>query len=110
MARYPKTYMKLSGGFSELPSLTPDREPDIKSLIEGIHPWTDAIFDSFGPGRVMFGSDWPVCNLGGGGNDVTWRRWRSVVESILERCGFSEEQLRGIWGEVALRAYGSEGL
>ncbi|EYE93240.1 uncharacterized protein EURHEDRAFT_541953 [Aspergillus ruber CBS 135680] len=112
MAQHPKTYMKLSGGFSELPLLTPAPEPDIPSLVERLHPWTDVVFDAFGPGRVMFGSDWPVCNLGGGGNDVTWRRWKTLVEDILERRGLSEEQRRGIWGEVALEAYGikTEGL
>lgn len=108
MAQHPRTYMKLSGGFSELPSLTPAPEPDISSLVERLHPWTDAVFDAFGPDRVMFGSDWPVCNLGGGGNDITWRRWRSVVEGVLERRGLNEEQKRGIWGEVALKAYGIE--
>ncbi|ODM17202.1 hypothetical protein SI65_07601 [Aspergillus cristatus] len=108
MVRYPKAYMKLSGGFSELPSLSPAPEPDIKFLVERLHPWTDAVFDAFGPDRVMFGSDWPVCNLGGGGNDATWRRWRTVVEGILERRGLSEEQRLGVWGKVALKAYGIE--
>ena len=106
MAQYPKTYMKLSGAFSELPSLPPAPEPDIFSLVERLHPWTDAVFDAFGPERVMFGSDWPVCNLGGGGNDVAWKRWRYVVEGVLERRGLSEEQKRGLWGTVAMRAYG----
>lgn len=108
MAQHPKTYMKLSGGFSELPLLTPASEPDISSLVERLHPWTDAVFDAFGPNRLMFGSDWPVCNLGGGGNDVTWRRWRTIVEGILERRGLSEEQRRGVWGEVVVKAYDIE--
>ena len=53
----------------------------------------------------MFGSDWPVCNVGGGGNDA-WRRWRMVVEGILERRGLNEEQRRDVWGLVAMKAYG----
>lgn len=106
MAQFPKTYMKLSGAFSELPSLSAVPEPDISSVVERIQPWTDIVFDAFGPERVMFGSDWPVCNLGGGGNDAAWRRWRSVVEGILERRGLGEAQKRDVWGAVATRAYG----
>ena len=98
--------MKLSGAFSELPSLSPTPEPDISSLVAKIQPWTDVVFDVFGSERVMFGSDWPVCNVGGGGNDVAWRRWRRVVEGVLERRGLSEEQERDVWGAVAKRAYG----
>lgn len=106
MARYPTTYMKLSGGFSELPPLSLSAEPDISLLVERLCPWTDVIFDSFGPERVMFGSDWPVCNVGGGGNEVSWRRWKAVVDGVLEKRRLNGEQKRGVWGEVAVEAYG----
>ncbi|PWY67747.1 amidohydrolase family protein [Aspergillus eucalypticola CBS 122712] len=108
MAQHPTAYMKLSGGFSELLPLTADSEPDIASLVDQVQLWTDVVFDAFGPERVMFGSDWPVCNVGGGGNTVAWRRWRSVVEGILEKRGLSQEQKEGVWGGVALKAYGIE--
>ena len=29
-------------------------------------PYLDAVFGAFGPHRVMFGSDWPVCQVAGG--------------------------------------------
>ncbi|KAJ9252976.1 hypothetical protein DTO207G8_4496 [Paecilomyces variotii] len=106
MSTHPKTYMKLSGGFSELSPLSFNIEPDIDSLVERISPWTDAVFEAFGPERVMFGSDWPVCNIGGGANEVSWRRWKTVVEAVLERRGLDEEQKRGVWGDVAVKAYG----
>lgn len=32
------------------------------SLAE-IRPYLDVVFEAFGPGRLMFGSDWPVCLL-----------------------------------------------
>ncbi|KAF7627527.1 amidohydrolase family protein [Aspergillus flavus] len=108
MAQYPNTYMKLSGGFSELPPVSSDAEPDIASIVERIRPWTDVVFNTFGAERVMFGSDWPVCNVGGGGNEGTWRRWKNVVESILEKRQLTAEQQRGIWGGVAVKAYGVE--
>ncbi|EKV05639.1 Amidohydrolase 2 [Penicillium digitatum] len=101
-----RTYMKLSGAFSELRPLEAESEPDLEEIIERLQSWTDVVFDAFGADRVMFGSDWPVCNVGGGGNDVSWGRWRRVVEEILERRGLSEEQKRGVWGSVALDAYG----
>ncbi|KAL4968052.1 uncharacterized protein BDV14DRAFT_197285 [Aspergillus stella-maris] len=106
MSQYKTTYMKLSGAFSELPPLSSETDPDIPFLIDALQPWTDVVFDAFGAERVMFGSDWPVCNVGGGGNEVTWGRWRAVVEGILERRELSEDQKRGVWGGVALEAYG----
>ncbi|OOF93809.1 hypothetical protein ASPCADRAFT_209056 [Aspergillus carbonarius ITEM 5010] len=108
MAQHPSTYMKLSGGFSELPPFVAESEPDIASLVEQTRLWTDVIFDAFGPERVMFGSDWPVCNVGGGGNAVAWRRWKSVVEGILEKRGLTQDQKEGVWGGVAVKAYGIE--
>ncbi|KAF3028292.1 hypothetical protein E8E15_010815 [Penicillium rubens] len=104
----PRTYMKLSGAFSELLPLEAESVPDFGAIVERVQPWTDVVFDAFGADRVMFGSDWPVCNVGGGGNDVSWGRWRRVVEEALERRGLSEEQKRGVWGSVALHAYGIE--
>lgn len=100
--------MKLSGGFSELPPLSPDSEPDIPFLVERLSPWTDVVFDTFGPDRIMFGSDWPVCNIGGGGNEVSWSRWRNITQGVLERKGLDEEQKRNFWGGVAVKAYGIE--
>ncbi|KAJ5431029.1 Amidohydrolase 2 [Penicillium cf. griseofulvum] len=107
MARAKRTYMKLSGGFSELLPLT-ELEVDFGAIVDRVQPWTDVVFDAFGADRVMFGSDWPICNIGGGGNDVAWGRWRRVVEEVLERRGLSEEQKMGVWGSVALHAYGIE--
>lgn len=101
-----KTYMKLSGAFSELPPLSADADADIGSLVERLQPWTDVVFQAFGAKRVMFGSDWPVCTIGGGGNDVSWNRWRDVVEGILEKRGLTDEEKEGIWGRVAVKAYG----
>ncbi|KAJ5346382.1 Amidohydrolase 2 [Penicillium brevicompactum] len=106
LARAPHTYMKLSGAFSELLPL--GDEVDIAKIADCVRPWTDVVFDAFGAERVMFGSDWPVCNVGGGGNDVSWGRWKSVVEKVLEQRGLSEDEKRGVWGGVALRAYGIE--
>lgn len=104
----PTTYMKLSGAFSEIKPLSGEGQVDIDGLANLLEPWTDVIFDAFGPERVMFGSDWPVSNIGGGGNDVAWNRWLRVVETILVRRGLSTEEKIGVWGQVAVKAYGIE--
>lgn len=28
-----------------------------------LRPYADTVLDAFGPDRLMFGSDWPVCRL-----------------------------------------------
>ncbi|EED21704.1 conserved hypothetical protein [Talaromyces stipitatus ATCC 10500] len=114
-----KTYMKLSGLFSEFPKLPleytqGDEQGIINYLVNHAQPWTDVVFDAFGPHRIMFGSDWPVCTIGagatasktGGGKRGAWIRWMNVVEKILERRGLSEEERKDVWGGVAVRAYG----
>lgn len=37
---------------------------------EDFRPYLDVVFESFGENRVMFGSDWPVCLLGGSYEEV----------------------------------------
>ena len=50
-------------------------------------PYLDTVTEAFGPGRLMFGSDWPVCLLAGSYEEV----FRLVEEyfarlSVLERA------------------------
>lgn len=111
LARVPTTYMKLSGLFSELPPLPAfaSEEEETKlvtSIVGDVEPWTDVIFEHFGPHRIMFGSDWPVCNVGGGGNGATWNRWKRAVEVLLQRRKLNQSHRREIWGGVAGRVYG----
>ncbi|KAI5308866.1 hypothetical protein KEM55_004677 [Ascosphaera atra] len=113
MSHFSNVYMKLSGGFSEIPPLPAStqgvEEAELTERLAGlIRPWTDHIFDVFTASRVMFGSDWPVCNIGGGGNNVAWSRWAAVVEHTLEDRKLSASERRAVWGDNALRAYGIE--
>jgi L-fuconolactonase len=34
-----------------------------KRTLDDLRPYADAVLDAFGPDRLMFGSDWPVCTL-----------------------------------------------
>ncbi|KAM5434960.1 L-rhamnono-gamma-lactonase [Microsporum canis] len=109
LSAYPNIYMKLSGLFSELPPLPAQvaEETDlISSTVDTIQPWTDVIFDTFGTARVMFGSDWPVCNIGGGGNMATWTRWMKAVELLLQKRGINDDCKKDVWYLTAQRAYG----
>ncbi|KUN58979.1 amidohydrolase [Streptomyces canus] len=56
LAALPNTVCKLSGMITEA---------DLDSwTIDDLRPYADTVLDAFGPDRLMFGSDWPVCTLG----------------------------------------------
>jgi L-fuconolactonase len=55
MASHPKVWCKVSGLVTEADWARWDPED--------FHPYLDVVFDAFGPQRLMFGSDWPVCLL-----------------------------------------------
>jgi L-fuconolactonase len=39
-------------------------EADFASwTVDDLRPYTEVALDAFGPHRLMFGSDWPVCTL-----------------------------------------------
>jgi L-fuconolactonase len=54
-AALPNTVCKLSGLVTEADWGT--------WTVEVLRSYTDTVLDAFGPERVMFGSDWPVCRL-----------------------------------------------
>jgi predicted TIM-barrel fold metal-dependent hydrolase len=95
-------FMKLSGALNEFSTPTPSSIPDMLSALK---PYTDIIFALF-PNRVMFGSDWPVCNVGGpAGENGNWGFWRDVVDAVLEERGMSEEEREGVWCGVGEGCY-----
>lgn len=82
------------------------------AIFEAISPWLAVLVATFGPGRIMFGSDWPVCTVGLDDNNTegegAWDKWRMVVERMCDMYGFDEEQTRQIFAGTAKRAYGIE--
>ena len=48
---------------------------------EDFRPYLDVVFGAFGPGRLMFGSDWPVCLLAS-----SYRQVLEIVEDYLQDC------------------------
>jgi L-fuconolactonase len=62
-------------------------------------PCLDLVFDAFGPERLMFGSDWPVCLVAG-----TYRQVKQFIEDYVK--GYSQPDKERIFGGNAARFYG----
>jgi L-fuconolactonase len=62
LATLPNTTCKLSGLATEA---------DWQHwTVADLRPYADTVLDAFGPERMMFGSDWPVCTLAASYGDV----------------------------------------
>lgn len=105
VAAHKRTYMKLSGMFSELPQQDEDNPVDVTALVQKTKPWVDVVFQAFGPSRIMFGSDWPVCNVGGPGTAKSWDHWYDLVDAILTSENCSNEDRAQVWAGTAKEAY-----
>jgi L-fuconolactonase len=71
LASLPNTVCKLSGIFSvPAPVGYPGSQRNPDRSTAHLRPYLDLALDSFGPDRLMFGSDWPVCTLGASYADV----------------------------------------
>jgi L-fuconolactonase len=62
-------------------------------------PYLDVVFEAFGPDRLMFGSDWPVCLLAG-----SYQRVIELVENYVSRLGSDTEAK--FFGGNAAKFYG----
>jgi L-fuconolactonase len=60
--------------------------------------YLDHVLDCFGPDRLMFGSDWPVCTLSSNYSDLVL-----LIQDYLE--AFPVEMQEKIWGSNAVRLY-----
>ncbi|MES2454339.1 MAG: amidohydrolase family protein [Bacteroidota bacterium] len=65
---------------------------------EDFKPYLDVIFEAFGPERVMYGSDWPVCLLAG-----SYAQVKELVNQYVSK--FSDEEQDLFWGGNAIRFY-----
>ncbi len=68
------------------------------SSYETIKPYVDHVLECFGPDRMVWGSDWPVVNLGKG-----IAEWINVTNTILDNL--SEDEARKIASSNAERIY-----
>ncbi|MET7946443.1 amidohydrolase family protein [Micromonospora sp. NPDC005324] len=91
LAASPNTTAKLSGLVTEVP-LPHWTSGDLRPAVE------DAL-DAFGPDRLMFGSDWPVCLLAS-----SYQLWVDTLAELLE--GQDGADRVSVWGGTARHVYG----
>lgn len=91
LARLPNVVCKVSGVITEADhaSWTP----------AVVAPYVSHVVESFGFGRVMFGSDWTVSEL-----THRYPDWVAILDGIVGQA--SETEQRGFWKETAIRTYG----
>jgi len=99
LARLPNTVCKLSGIFSgPAPAGGPGLTGEPASSTAHLSPYLDLALDGFGPDRLMFGSDWPVCTLG--------TSYAAVVTAAVALTGeLSAQEQTAILGGTARAVY-----
>jgi predicted TIM-barrel fold metal-dependent hydrolase len=75
------------------------RAPKDRWLADDLAPIVNHCLEVFGPERVMFASDWPVCTRG-----ATLRQWVGALKEIVRDR--SEKDRRRLFGLNAERFYG----
>lgn len=90
VARDQRVRCKLSGLATEAAA---DWQP------ADLRPYIDFLLETFGPKRLMWGSDWPVVNLAGG-----FDRWHAAAIGCLARL--NEAERAAILGGTASDFYG----
>jgi L-fuconolactonase len=90
LAHRENVYCKLSGVTTEA---------DWQGWTAGqIQPYLETAIEAFGPRRLMFGSDWPVCLLA-----CKYANWHRVVRDFTRLLSPAEQGR--IFGETAIEAY-----
>ena len=93
IAKTSKACVKLSGLVTEAKE---------NWSIDDLKPYVDHLFTYFGADRIIWGSDWPVCNLA---SDYT--QWCETTEEILNEL--STEERAAVLGGNAMRVYSLQG-
>ena len=90
IAASPNTVAKLSGLITEAAWTS--------WTVDDLRPFADVALDAFGPGRLLFGSDWPVCLLAGS--------YQAVIDAARElTSGLSEAERSAVFGGTAEDVY-----
>lgn len=90
LASYPNVSCKLSGMVTEA-SWT-------DWTVDDLRPYADIVLDAFGPDRLMFGSDWPVCLLAASYDEVV-----AAAETLTS--SLTETERDSVFGDTARRTY-----
>ncbi|MFH9657450.1 amidohydrolase family protein [Streptomyces sp. NPDC017248] len=91
LAALPNTVAKLSGLVTEAARAT--------WTTDDLRPYADTALDAFGPGRLMFGSDWPVCTPA-----ASYAEVRHLAQELCAGLGPAERT--ALFESTATRVYG----
>jgi len=96
LAKIPQLYVKLSG-------LVTEAKP-YEWTMEDLRPYAQAVYQWWGPDRVVFGSDWPVCLTAA-------RSWKEVLAVLTQALGpLGQDAHAKLLGENAARYYKLDGV
>ena len=90
LAKRPNVICKISGVIASLPK---------GGEASDLAPIVNFCLDRFGPDRVVFGSDWPVCLLG-----APLKTWVNMLTQIISSRPNADQQK--LWSGNAIRHYG----
>ncbi|MDE1191608.1 MAG: amidohydrolase family protein [Arachidicoccus sp.] len=90
IAKHENVYCKISGMVTEA-----DRK---NWKPEDLKPYLDAVVESFGTDKILFGSDWPVCLVA-----TPYKDWLNVLKDYFSN--FSPEEKEKIFGGNAIGFY-----
>jgi predicted TIM-barrel fold metal-dependent hydrolase len=94
LAKRPNLICKISGIVARAPE---------KWTTAHLAPIVNHCLDTFGPDRVVFGGDWPVCLV-----RATLAQWVDALKEIIAKRP-AEEQLK-LWSENAKKYYALDGI
>lgn len=86
-----------TGAFCKLSGLVTEAGEDW--TLDDLRPYAEHVLDVFGPERVMWGSDWPVCRL-----RAEYERWHETARDLTAALG--EAAQARIFGGTAAAFYG----
>jgi len=90
LARRPNVFCKVSG-------LVTEAHYEFWTEAQ-LRPYFEIVLEAFGPPRLMFGSDWPVCLVA-----CEYARWHGLVSRWIKELSL-DEQAR-VLGGTAMEAY-----
>jgi L-fuconolactonase len=90
LARYENVVVKFSG-------LITEADPE-HWRVSDLRPYVDVVLSAFGPQRLIFGSDWPVCTLGASYDQVI----NTAGELVAD---LNTEEKDSLFGQTAINWY-----
>lgn len=86
-----------TGAHVKFSALVTEANPDW--TVADLEPYVAHVFRAFGPERVMWGSDWPVCRL-----RCEYADWRAAAETLT--AGLTPAEKARVFGGTAAAFYG----